>query len=240
MSMQALVVGATGDVGRGVARQLLQAGWHVVAAGRRPDKLAALQAELAQAGTLQTVVGSVEDTASAHALWQAAGAGGARFDAVIVTVNGQFGELPLSEVTAGQLEDVLRQNLFPHLAAAQAIVPALADGATYLAIGGGMADLVFPGRGPISICQAAQRMVFRHLAEEWKDRPVRVHELMLYSMIAGHSNRASADPRWLTDEDVGRHVLAVLERPDWFNEPILTLKSRKAVAQQPLPSAAKP
>ena len=52
---------------------------------------------------------------------------------------------------------------------------------------------------------------------------------MLYSMIAGKSNAATAEPHWITDDECGRHVSAVLADLSVFGGPILTLKSRKQI-----------
>src|SRR4051812_23692659 len=163
MTKCVLVIGASGDVGQGVASQLLQAGYRVIAAGRSADKLQALSQRLAAATALETVVGSVADETSAQALRAAVQQRAERLDAVIVSVNAPWQQAPLEAVSSRQLIDVLNTNLVSHLMAAQAFVPALPAGATYLAIGGGMADFVVPGFGPVSMCQAAQRAMFRML-----------------------------------------------------------------------------
>jgi hypothetical protein len=52
---------------------------------------------------------------------------------------------------------------------------------------------------------------------------------MLYSHIVDPADDATADPRGIRADEVGTHVLAILERPAEFTGPILTLKSRKQV-----------
>jgi serine 3-dehydrogenase (NADP+) len=44
----ALITGATSGIGQGAARAFVEAGWHVVATGRRGDRLDALKAELGE------------------------------------------------------------------------------------------------------------------------------------------------------------------------------------------------
>lgn len=221
------VVGATGDVGQGIVTELLVAGHSVVAVGRSDEKLSKLKAAFPDAA-LTVQQGSVESRATGEELAQALAKSG-RPDVIIVSVNGRQVTTPLAEMETTLLERILRDNLSTHLVAAQTLVPAVAEGGIYLGIGGGMADLVFPGNAAISMAQSAQRTLFRYLAKEQDGKPVTIKELMLYAMIDGESKRDVAEPHWITDREVGRHVVAVLADPAGFEGTILTLKSKKQV-----------
>jgi NAD(P)-dependent dehydrogenase (short-subunit alcohol dehydrogenase family) len=84
----AAIIGATGLVGRGIARALHRAGWAVTAIGRDEQKLAALREQLD--GQATTVLGSVAgDSAASRTASQVVEASPS-FDAVITTVNGPF------------------------------------------------------------------------------------------------------------------------------------------------------
>jgi hypothetical protein len=104
-----------------------------------------------------------------------------------------------------------------------------------IGIGGGTADFILPGLAPMSMAQAALRMLYRGLAKERRGG-AQLCELMVVSMIAGVSNRASAPPEWLTAEEVGRHVCTILAAPDSFAGPVLQLRSREQVGQPELPA----
>ena len=54
---------------------------------------------------------------------------------------------------------------------------------------------------------------------------------MVVSMVNGESKRDRAEPDWLTDVEVGRHVCAILDAPGAFPGPILQLKSRDQVGR---------
>jgi hypothetical protein len=54
---------------------------------------------------------------------------------------------------------------------------------------------------------------------------------MIVSMVNGKSKRANADPAWITDSEVGRHVCAIIADPTRFPGPILTLKTKEQVGQ---------
>src|SRR5690606_4107965 len=233
MGRNIVVVGAGGDVGRGVTAQLLREGFRVVAVGRRMGRLAELKRDMEGLGHLELIAGSVADEESAAALVEKVKEVFPTPDGVVVSVKAPHQIMPLPTLESACFAEILRANLITHLVAAKSFVPLLARGGTYLAIGGGMADLVVPGMGTDSICQAAQRVMFKVLAEELSDRGVHIHDLMLHSMIAGHSNRGAHHPKWITDEDVGRHVAVILQHPDAFPETVITLRSRKEAGMKP-------
>ena len=225
-----LLIGATGDVGRGIAAELLDAGYEVLAVGHHEGRLAELAKVLGHA-RLRTLVGSVADEAAAQSLLDKARTVVPVFDGVIVSVN-----LPMKSATlhAQSLDDViatLRGNVGMHFVAAKAFIPAVRAGGLYLGIGGGMADFVAEGTGVMSMCQAAQRNMYRALALEYADCGLRFHELLVCSMVAGHSNRDKAHPKWITDREIGRYVLAILEQPASFTDTLLYLKSKSQVAE---------
>ena len=224
----AVVIGATGDVGRGIVPALSGAGYRVAAVGRSMAKLDLLNEDLA-IPDLVLVEGSVGSTAEAARLAEALTRAALRPEVIVVTVNGQATGLPLRDLDTADIDRVVRENVSPHLVAANALIPVLVDGGTYIGIGGGMADNVFPGMAAISMAQAAQRVLYRYLAHEPSFSAVNIRELMLYSMIAGRSSTAVPEPHWITADEVGRHVVAILSDLETFAGPILTLKSRKQV-----------
>lgn len=223
----AAIIGATGVVGRGIARALHRAGWQVTAIGRDAGRLAAVASELG--GQARTIVGTVADDAAAMRTAAQAAEQCGTFDAVITAINRPVSSQPALAMSGEILIDFFRENVVTHHCAAKAFLPLLADGGRYVGIGGGMADFTVPGLVGVSVCQAAQRNLFRFLAQETEERGPSVVELMLYSHIVDPADDATADPRGIRADEVGTHVLAILERPAEFTGPILTLKSRKQV-----------
>lgn len=225
-----VLIGATGDVGRGIAAELLDAGHEVLAVGRHAERLAALAEEFRNSRLL-TFIGSVADETAAQALLQQVRSRIPQPDAVIASVNLPMQSATLNTLSLDELVAILRGNVGMHFVAAKAFVPAVRPGGLYLGIGGGMADFVAEGTGPMSMCQAAQRNLFRALALEFAPLDLRFRELLVCSMVAGHSNRAQAHPKWITDREVGRYVRAILERPADFADTLLYLKSKSQVAE---------
>jgi NAD(P)-dependent dehydrogenase (short-subunit alcohol dehydrogenase family) len=224
----AVVIGATGTVGRGIVRQLTAAGWKIVAVARDQGRLDALQRELPGILTVSGSVGSDDNAATLAGRVQAAAP---TVNAVIASVNVGASPARLLDLAAERLAAVLQDNLVVHHIAARAFIPLLAAGGRYLGLGGGMADVTFAGVGPMSICQAAQRNMFRFFALETQAQDISVVELMLHSHIVDPADEAQANPREIRADEVGQHVLAVLERPTEFIGPILSLKSRKQIGQ---------
>ncbi len=225
-----LLIGATGDVGHGIARVLVASGHNVLAVGRNEQRLNALSASLSSPH-LQTLLGSIEDEAHAAQLQELIRIRMPQLDAVVTSVNLPMKTVTLHTLSLDEVTATLRGNVGMHFVAAKTLVPMLRPGGLYLGIGGGMADFVGPGTGLMSMCQAAQRNLFRSLAIEFEERELRFRELLVCSMVAGNSNRDQAHPKWITDEEIGRYVRAILDQPEKFTETLLYLKSKTQVAE---------
>ena len=230
-----VVIGATGDVGRGIVAELLPAGHQVVAVARDAGRLAALVAEFALAApaagdsaTLSTLVGSVATDASAAELLAAIRAVHGTPAAVIVSINSARRPQPLSDYDTGQFASLIGGDLFSHFTAAHCFIPALSAGGTYIGIGGGSCDFVLHDGVPQSVAQAALRMLYRGLAHEHRDSPVHIRELIVASVVNGVSTRAFADPSWVTEREIGAQVAAIVAAPEQYPAPILRLARRDA------------
>jgi len=235
-----LVIGATGDVGQGICVALMSSGYRVIASSRSPENLEALKQRVAAHGAMDLAPGSVATEPDAKVLRDRVKGMAAELHGVIITVNVKSAKMALIERQPENLISHLSANLIPHFIAAKVFIPSLENNGMYLSIGGGMADFIVPGNGLTTIAQAAQRNMIRMIAREARGGPVLIRELLLYSHITGESNRADADPGWFTDEECGRHVLAILRDPELFPGPILALKSKEQTGRPEAPPAGKP
>lgn len=216
-----VVLGATGDVGQGVVQAACDRGWAVTAVARREQALAELAAEFG----VTTVVGSVngdEDAAKlADAVEVAAGT------SVVNTISVPWAPNRLFSTSYDELVTYFADYVGAHLSAARAFLPRLADGAVYLGVGGGMADFVPRGLAPVSMAQAAQRNLYRGLQAE--NREALIRELMIVSQVNGRSNRHEAPDEWLTAEQIGARIVAVVADPerDENRGPVLRMTPEK-------------
>lgn len=229
-----MVVGAGGDVGRGVVEAALQSGRRVIACGRNPVRLEGL---VAGHGTdrLACVAGSIGSEADAADLWDRAREPFGLIGDVVISVNAAGALQPILEWDADDLGEALAGNLLTHFVAAKTFIPRLPDDGMFLGIGGGTADFIFPNMAHFSIAQAGLRMLYRALGKECREGPA-IRELIIVSMVSGASNRDRARPEWLTDEEVGRHVCAILDAPERYPDTVLKLQSRDQVGNHDVPA----
>ena len=148
-----------------------------------------------------------------------------------MAVSAATARIRLAEVSEADLSAAILGNLLPHLHSARAFGPRLPQGTVFMGLAGGTADLVIPGLAPVSMVQAALRVLYRHIAEDRTVAHVVWRELMIYSMVNGLKKQRIAADDWLTDREIGRHVLAILADPKAFAGPILTLTSREEVGR---------
>ena len=223
-----LVVGAAGNVGRGIVASALASGRNVVAAELKEEWLSGLKERHQGEAGFAGVVGDVSNEAGAAALWDAATKPFGGVDHVVVSVNVPVKQRPLVEFTGEELTEVIVGNPITHFIAGKTFQPRMPPHGVLIGIGGGTADFIFPQQAHISMGQAAVRMMYRGLAKEAKTG-AQVHELMIISMVASEATKDIAQPDWITNLEVGQHICAILDAPEKFPKPVLHLRSKAQV-----------
>ncbi|GAB2610836.1 oxidoreductase [Paractinoplanes abujensis] len=173
----AVVTGASSGIGAATARRLATEGFHVVAAARRADRLAALVAEIGPAAT--AVECDVTSDESVAALATAVGGLGGP---VTLLVNNAGGAQGLDPVAAGAVDDwqwMYDVNVLGTLRTTKALLPALeASGAgTIVTVGSTAAFTVYEGGGGYTAAKHAQTALVGTLRLELSGKPVRVIEV---------------------------------------------------------------
>jgi NAD(P)-dependent dehydrogenase (short-subunit alcohol dehydrogenase family) len=108
----ALVTGAGSGIGRAVSIALLDAGYAVVLAGRRADRLQETVREAGQAGTRALAVATdVTDSDSVHGLFEAVRESLGRLDVLFNNAGVSSPGVPLEDVTIEQWRTVVNVNL---------------------------------------------------------------------------------------------------------------------------------
>jgi len=223
------VLGASGNVGNGIVRELLAAGHRVIAVSRSSSNLDAIRARFAASERLETLQGDVGSDEAGLALRAALMSRFGRIDAVVASLGSPEWNASMSvlEAPSAALEGAFRDNFFTHFIAAKSLLPALAPGGVYVGISGGLADFLLPGNGHLSMTQAAQRTLFQVLAQETEGMDVHVRLLGLYSMIATERNRDRAEPGWVTDAQVGQRIVEMITEPEAFPDTLQSLRSEQ-------------
>jgi len=225
-----LVIGATGDVGRGAVAACLARGWTVTAVARSQEGLEELAAAH-ESPRLRIVAASVGDESGARELAESTVR-----DAPLAVVNAistPWGAVTVLETDYALAASYWQQYLGSHLAVIKAFVPLLGPESLLLGVGGGMADFVGAGQAVISMSQAAERMLYRTLALEVGTAGPAVRELLIVSKVRGHSNRLAAHPVWLSDTEIGARIADIIEDPfaDDNRGPILKIHPQREEAR---------
>ena len=206
-----LVLGATGVVGRGIVQAAVVQGRPVVAVARDADGLARLRASHPGAD-ISVVAGSVADDAASAALAAELRALGRPFAGVVAAIAGMPARGRLLDQPASLLCERVCSDVVPHLAAARALLPLLADagrGGSYVLIGGPGSELPWSGYGQRSVAAAALRMLARVLHDEARPMGVRVQLLSVEAPVRGEPHR-HACPTWPTAAEIGERALSLV------------------------------
>jgi len=208
-----LVLGAGGDIGRGVVQALLDAGRPVLAVDADMASLEALRRQHPRA-PLTTLVAAIASDADAARLAASVrahadvGIGG-----VVASIAGRHACARLLDQPADALRRTLDEDLMPQLFAARHLLPLLrADtSAGYVLIGGPGGDYPWAGYGHCSIAAAALRMMVRVLHDEAAGEGVRVQLLALDAPVQTDANATHAGSAWPKAIAIGRRALALLD-----------------------------
>jgi NAD(P)-dependent dehydrogenase (short-subunit alcohol dehydrogenase family) len=171
-----VVTGGTRGVGRATSLVMSRAGATVLAVYRADDAAAARIVEaLGWAPERNSVLRADLRTPEGRAHLVAACR--ERLGGVDVLVNnlGTYGPRPLAEATPGDVEETLSANLSTHILVTQAVLPLLADGASVVNVGAGMADRGRPGHAAFTAAKAGLYGFTRSLAKELGTRGIRVN-----------------------------------------------------------------
>ena len=229
-----LVLGAAGGIGEGIVDELLRAGARVLAVSRTDARLDQLAEQLARPRRLQLIVGDVGSEAAVSALLESVKRSAPRLDGAVASIGSWWQGPPLTSTALADWNAVLAERLTSHFLAAKYFIPFIAETSPrgfYLSIGGSTAEVAVPNSGPVSVASAAQVMLTKVLRAEAGPGAVRIQELMIWTTIATRVHGGKVDPSWITPNDVGRHIIALMASEAAAREPIVHLRSRDAVGK---------
>ena len=234
-----MVTGASSGIGAATARSLAAAGFHVVCAARRTDRIEALAEEIG--GT--AVSCDVTDAASVAGLGEAVGE---RLHVLVNNAGGAFGSSPVSEADAEDWRRMYDVNVIGLMQVTRALLPALVasgDG-VIVNVGSTAGRVAYEGGGGYTAAKHGTQVVTETLRLELYDQPVRVCEIapgmvrtdeFALVRFEGDHERAEAvyagvpDP--LTAEDVADAITWMATRPAHVNIDELVIRPRAQAAQ---------
>lgn len=220
----ALVTGASGLIGRGIASRFARAGAAVVAHGHRGD-VVSLVAEITAAGGRATGLrADLADPDACHRLVRAAAEWGGRLDAVVNNAGVQPVQ-DLAGMTAEQWRAVLDVNLTSAFACTQAAAEVMTTGGSVTHVASVEGRNPAAGHAHYSASKAALVMHARSAALEYGPRGIRVN-----TVSPGLIDRPGLADEW--PEGVDRWTRAVplgrLGRPEDVGDACVFLASPMA------------
>jgi NADP-dependent 3-hydroxy acid dehydrogenase YdfG len=235
----AVVTGASGGIGAATARSLAEAGFHVICAARRTDRIEALAAEIG--GTAVAC-----DVTSEESVAALASAVGDRLDVLVNNAGGALGSTPVADAASEEWRRMYEVNVIGLMQVTRALLPALvASGAgAILNVGSTAGRVAYEGGAGYTAAKHGTRVVTETLRLELFDQPVRVMEIAPgmvqteeFSLVRFGGDQAKADavyagvPDPLTADDVADAITWMVTRPPHVNIDELVIRPRAQAAQ---------
>lgn len=245
MQPVAVVTGASSGIGAATAASLAGAGFHVVLAARRADRLkeaAARARARAQGGSARAEVLDVTDTAAVAAF----AASLDRCDVLVNNAGGAFGTEYVADADPADWRTMYEVNVLGSLYLTKALLPRLiasGDG-TIVMLTSTAGFINYEGGGGYSAAKHAQHAMTETLRLELCGEPVRVIEIapgmvrtdeFALNRFHGDASKAAAVYRGvrepLTAEDIADAITWSVTRPAHFNVDLMVLRPRAQAAQ---------
>lgn len=237
----AVVTGASSGIGAATARALAAAGYRVVCAARRIERMEPLAAEIGGVA----VACDITDPAQVAALAEAVGE---RCDLLVNNAGGAVGLEPLAEADLDAWTTMYETNVLGTGRVTKALMPAIeaAEG-TIVFVTSTAAEAAYEGGSGYNAAKAGERMLAGALRLELVGRPVRVCEVAPglvhteeFSLVRFGGDRARADaayagvPDPLVADDVADAIAWVATRPRHVNIDRLVIRPRAQAANHKL------
>jgi NADP-dependent 3-hydroxy acid dehydrogenase YdfG len=199
--LTAVVTGASSGIGAATARRLAAAGFHVLAAARRADRLARLVEEIRAGGGSATAVTC--DVTSDRSVAELTAAVGGQLTLLVNNAGGALGLDPVEAASLDEWRWMYEVNVLGTVRVTKALLPRLeASGAGTIVVLSSTAGLiVYEGGGGYAAAKHAQTAVAETLRLELCGRPIRVVEVdpgmvrtdeFALNRFAGDASRAEA------------------------------------------------
>lgn len=209
----AVITGATGNLGRVVAKQFADHGARLALFGTNVEKLDGLARELQlPAERLFTHVVDLRDANATQDAAKAVLGKFGRVDILLNLVGGWTGGKPVGEFVASEVEEMLQQHLWTTFHLAQGFVPHLVANqwGRIIVVSSPTATHPPAHTSPYAIAKAAQEALMLTLAQELKNSGVTANILQVKTIDAQHErdrDRTAKTTSWTTPEEIAATIL---------------------------------
>jgi NADP-dependent 3-hydroxy acid dehydrogenase YdfG len=243
MKPVAVVTGASSGIGAATALRLAPAGYRVVLAARRADRVQALASKIqADGGSAEARTLDVTDRAAVEVF----AASLERCDVLINNAGGAFGGEYVADADPADWLAMYQVNVMGTFHVTQALLPALTasgDG-TVVVLSSTASFVAYEGGGGYVAAKHAEHAIAATLRLELSGQPVRVIEIapgmvrtdeFAVNRYRGDAEQAAAVYRGvaepLTADDVADSIVWTVTRPSHVNVDLLVLRPRAQAAQ---------
>jgi len=209
----AVITGATGNLGRVVAKYFAEQGARLALFGTNAEKLETLARKLnLPAGRVLKHIVDLRNTEATKAAANAVMAKFGRVDILLNLVGGWTGGKPVGEFVAREVDEMLQQHLWTTFHLAQAFVPHLVANhwGRVIVISSPTATHPPAHASPYAIAKAAQEALMLTLAQELKNSGVTANILQVKTIDAQHERDRERTPKtaaWTTPEEIAATIL---------------------------------
>lgn len=233
----AVVTGASSGIGAATARSLAAAGYRVICAARRADRIEALADEIGGVA----VPCDVTDAGDVERLAERVGG---RLDLLVNNAGGALGQQPVAQAEIDAWQRMYEVNVLGAARVTRALLPALDAGAgTVIFVTSTAAEAAYEGGAGYCGVKSAERALAGSLRLELFDRPVRVCEISPgmvhtpeFSLTRFDGDQARADavyagvPGPLVAEDIADAICWMATRPAHVNVDRMVVRPRAQAA----------
>ena len=229
---RAVVTGASSGIGAACARALAAAGYQVVCAARRTERIESLAAQIGGIA----VTCDVSDEDQVRAMAETAGS---TVHVLVNNAGGAIGLDPIGSANPADWRAMFEMNVMGSLLVTQALLPALVasgDGIV-VTMGSTAGQSVYEGGGGYTAAKHAESALSQTLRLELLGKPVRVTEISPgmvrteeFGLVRFGGDVAKRDAAYrgvdapLTAEDIADAVTWVVTRPSHVNVDSMTLR----------------
>jgi len=243
MQRIAVVTGASSGIGAATSVRLAEAGYHVVLAARRIDRIEALAAKIqGNGGQAEARQLDVTDRPAVDALADSL----EHCDVLVCNAGGAMGADPVAEASPDDWLAMYEVNVLGTLHITQALLPKLIDSGdgTIVVMSSTAGFVAYEGGGGYVAAKHGAHAIAATLRLELSGQPVRVIEIapgmvrtgeFALNRFRGDADKAAAVyagvAQPLTEDDIADAVTWAVTRPSHFNVDLMVLRPRAQAAQ---------
>ncbi|MBP3984172.1 SDR family NAD(P)-dependent oxidoreductase [Pseudoxanthomonas helianthi] len=228
MTQTALITGATSGFGAAAARRFANAGWKVVATGRRAERLQALVDELG-ADKVHVAVFDVRDEAAMHAALDSLPDGFRDIDLLVNNAGLALGTKPAQDALLSDWRTMIETNVLALVNITHRLLPGLIERkGAIINIGSVAGSYPYPGGNAYGGTKAFVKQFSLGLRSDLHGTGVRVTDIepgmaeTEFTLVRTHGDQAASDKLYaganpMTAEDIAEQIYYVATLPPHLN-----------------------